>query len=88
MQAAPPLPHHLKENGYTYNGAMSVGTTTKSLRPPKSSRPRLSAHAKIVLRGRYLAKNSAGTIVETPAKLFWRVTTDIAQAERPLDGHH
>jgi ribonucleoside-diphosphate reductase alpha chain len=45
-------------------------------------RPRLSAHAKIVLRGRYLAKNIAGTIVETPAQLFWRVATDIAKAER------
>ncbi len=61
---------------------MSVRTTTKSLRPPKSSRLRLSAHAKIVLRGRYLAKNAAGTIVETPAQLFWRVATDIAKAER------
>ena len=61
---------------------MSVRTTTKPLRPPKSSRLRLSAHAKIVLRGRYLAKNAAGTIVETPAQLFWRVATDIAQAER------
>ena len=67
---------------------MSVRTTTKPLRPPKSSRLRLSAHAKIVLRGRYLAKNAAGTIVETPAQLFWRVATDIAQAERlyPIAG--
>jgi len=65
-----------------YNGAMSVKKTTMSLRPPQSPRLRLSAHAKIVLRGRYLAKNTAGTIVETPAQLFWRVATDIAQAER------
>ena len=61
---------------------MSVNKTTTALRLPKFSRLRLSAHAKIVLRGRYLAKNSAGTIIETPAQLFWRVATDIAQAER------
>ena len=61
---------------------MSVKKTTTSSRPPQSPRLRLSAHAKIVLRGRYLAKNSAGTIIETPTQLFWRVATDIAQAER------
>ena len=61
---------------------MSVKKTTRSSRPPQPPGLRLSAHAKIVLRGRYLAKNRAGTIVETPAQLFWRVATDIAQAER------
>jgi ribonucleoside-diphosphate reductase alpha chain len=61
---------------------MSVNKTTTSSRPPQSPRLRLSANAKIVLRGRYLAKNSAGTIVETPAQLLWRVATDIAKAER------
>lgn len=61
---------------------MSVKKTTTSSRPPLSTRLRLSAHAKLVLRGRYLAKNNAGRIVETPAQLFWRVATDIAQAER------
>jgi ribonucleoside-diphosphate reductase alpha chain len=61
---------------------MSVKKTTTSSRPPLSPRLRLSAHAKIVLRGRYLAKNTAGTIVETPPQLFWRVATDVAQAER------
>ncbi|MBU6434791.1 MAG: hypothetical protein KJS98_15905, partial [Nitrospirae bacterium] len=61
---------------------MSVKKTGTSSRPPQSPRLRLSAHAKIVLGGRYLAKNATGTIVETPAQLFWRVATDIAQAER------
>ncbi len=61
---------------------MSVKKTTMSSRPPLFPRLRLSAHAKIVLRERYLAKNTAGTIVETPAQLFWRVASDIAQAER------
>ena len=71
-----------------YNCAMSVKKTTTLSRPPLSTRLRLSAHAKLVLRGRYLAKNNAGTIVETPAQLFWRVATDIAQAERlyPIAG--
>lgn len=61
---------------------MSVKPTTRTSRPPQSPQLRLSDHAKIVLRGRYLAKNAAGTIVETPAQLLWRVASDIAQAER------
>lgn len=61
---------------------MSAKKTRTSSRPPQSPRLRLSANATIVLRERYLAKNFAGTIVETPAQLFWRVATDIAQAER------
>jgi ribonucleoside-diphosphate reductase alpha chain len=83
MQAAPSL-LHLPSIWLlpVYNDAMSVKKTTTSSRPPLSPRLRLSAHAKIVLRGRYLAKNTAGTIVETPPQLFWRVATDIAQAER------
>jgi ribonucleoside-diphosphate reductase alpha chain len=65
-----------------YTATMSVKKTTSPSHPPLSPRLRLSSHAKIVLRRRYLAKNAAGTIVETPAQLFWRVATDIAQAER------
>lgn len=60
---------------------MSVKKTTSS-RPPQAPRLRLSDHAKIVLRGRYLAKNDTGRIIEAPAQLLWRVATDIAQAER------
>ena len=47
-----------------------------------SIRRRRINQASIVLQERYLAKNAAGTIVETPAQLFWRVATDIAQAAR------
>jgi ribonucleoside-diphosphate reductase alpha chain len=61
---------------------MPVSMTTSSSHPPLSPRLRLSAHANIVLRRRYLAKNAAGTVIETPAQLFWRVATDIAKAER------
>jgi ribonucleoside-diphosphate reductase alpha chain len=49
--------------------------------PPKRPRLHLSAHADVILRGRYLTKKVAGTIVETPAQLFWRVATDITPAE-------
>jgi ribonucleoside-diphosphate reductase alpha chain len=61
---------------------MSIDRTNPISRVPQSPRLRLSTHAKTVLRGRYLAKNSAGTIIETPAQLFWRVANDIAKAER------
>src|SRR6195256_1084758 len=65
-----------------YNSTMSVKNMTMPSCPPKRPRLHLSAHANVILRGRYLAKNTAGTIVETPAQLFWRVATDIARAER------
>ena len=61
---------------------MSIDKTNPISRVPQSPQLRLSTHAKTVLRGRYLAKNSAGTIIETPAQLFWRVANDIAKAER------
>ena len=43
---------------------------------------RLSSNALTVLRRRYLQKNAAGKPVETPAQMFWRVATNLAQAER------
>lgn len=45
-------------------------------------RPALSDNALTVLRKRYLRKNAAGTVVETPDQLFRRVAANIAQAER------
>jgi len=83
-----PYPHRSIRLRPVYDDAMSVKKTTSALPPSGFPRLRLSAHAKIVLRGRYLAKNCAGTIDETPAQLFWRVARDIAQAERlyPLAG--
>jgi ribonucleoside-diphosphate reductase alpha chain len=61
---------------------MSRKKTTARPDPPHYPRLRLSAQANTVLRARYLARNRAGTIVETPRQLFWRVATDIAQAEQ------
>lgn len=43
--------------------------------------PRLSANARTVLRQRYLARDPAGKICETPAEMFRRVARDIAAAE-------
>ncbi|TKB75585.1 MAG: adenosylcobalamin-dependent ribonucleoside-diphosphate reductase [Nitrospira sp.] len=83
MQAAPVFPYWSSISiRPVYTIRMSIKKTPIALRPPQSPRLRLSAHAKIVLRGRYQAKNQSGTITETPAQLFWRVATDIAQAER------
>ncbi|HSS31488.1 MAG TPA: adenosylcobalamin-dependent ribonucleoside-diphosphate reductase [Nitrospiraceae bacterium] len=65
-----------------YNSTMAVKKMTASSCPPKRPRLRLSAHANVILRGRYLGRNVAGTIVETAAQLFWRVATDIARAEQ------
>jgi len=65
-----------------YNDTMSGKKTTTRPDLPQYPRLRLSAQAKIVLRARYLAKNMTGMIVETPKQLFWRVATDVAQAER------
>jgi len=41
----------------------------------------LSDNAKIVLRKRYLLKDTNGELKETPEQLFERVSNDIAQAD-------
>ena len=59
----------------------------RSSRPVRSAPPatpvaRLSQEAKIVLRRRYLAKNHHGAVAETIPQLFWRIATDVAEAEQ------
>ncbi|MBX7244946.1 MAG: vitamin B12-dependent ribonucleotide reductase [Candidatus Sumerlaeaceae bacterium] len=49
--------------------------------PGKAVEPAFSANAVTVLNKRYLKKNDAGELVETPAELVWRVAANIAQAE-------
>lgn len=49
--------------------------------PAPEIRPTLSANGLTVLRQRYLARNSHGTVIESPAQLFHRVARDIAAAE-------
>ncbi len=49
---------------------------------PTSPLPRLSPQAKIVLRRRYLARDSRGVVTESAPQLLWRIASDIAQAEQ------
>ncbi|MHB8584478.1 MAG: ribonucleotide reductase N-terminal alpha domain-containing protein [Thermoplasmatota archaeon] len=66
-----------------------MATETKEIRGPKTAdklrgeiAPQISDNARTVLERRYLAKAEDGkTILETPAELFWRVASNIAQAE-------
>ncbi len=48
--------------------------------------PKLSPNALTVLRRRYLAKDSAGNPIETPAHLFRRVADNMAEAEHFYSG--
>ncbi len=49
--------------------------------------PALSENALTVLHRRYLRKNAAGHIIETPEQMFRRVAANIAQAERRYRPH-
>ncbi len=48
---------------------------------PPGSQPVLSDNAKAVLAHRYLVRDGKGRIVESPAELFWRVASMVADAE-------
>jgi ribonucleoside-diphosphate reductase alpha chain len=43
--------------------------------------PHLTPHAITVLEKRYLKKDEKGRVIETPEEMFWRVATNIAEAE-------
>ena len=49
--------------------------------PPPGRVPELSKNALAVLRSRYLVKDQQGKCIETPAQLFSRVASLVAQAE-------
>jgi len=49
--------------------------------PPPSEAPELTENALTVLQSRYLIKDNQGNCIETPAQLFSRVASLIAQAE-------
>jgi len=48
---------------------------------PFSRKPRLTAHAHLVLRRRYLRRNADNRVIETPARMFTRVAKVVAQAD-------
>jgi ribonucleoside-diphosphate reductase alpha chain len=49
--------------------------------PPPGNAPVLSENALTVLQNRYLIKNNQGKCIETPAQLFSRVASIVAEAE-------
>ncbi|MDY6852324.1 MAG: adenosylcobalamin-dependent ribonucleoside-diphosphate reductase, partial [Thermodesulfobacteriota bacterium] len=48
---------------------------------PFSRTPRLTAHAHLVLRRRYLRRNADNRVIETPARMFARVAKVVAQTD-------
>ena len=66
---------------------MRSARTARSSTPPATPVPRLSPEAKIVLRSRYLIKNDRGRVTETTPQLFWRIASDVAQAEQLYPAH-
>src|SRR5437016_8638254 len=70
MQAAPFVPQHTQSISFCQNIIVrcSVEKMTMPSCPPKRPRLHLSAYADVILRGRYLTKKVAVTIVETPPK--------------------
>lgn len=66
---------------------MRSSRTARSSTPPATPVPRLSPEAKIVLRSRYLIKNDRGRVTETTPQLFWRIASDVAQAEQLYPAH-
>ncbi|MBI5560657.1 MAG: vitamin B12-dependent ribonucleotide reductase [Deltaproteobacteria bacterium] len=53
------------------------------------SRPKadISENGRRVLEKRYLKKDTAGRVIETPEDMFWRVSRNIAEAEKNYDPH-
>jgi len=69
-----------------------VAPRIQSVVPKKSKKIKtvlmLSANTKKVLEKRYLKKDTSGKVIETPEKLFRRVATHIAKAEKRYKSQH
>jgi ribonucleoside-diphosphate reductase alpha chain len=50
--------------------------------PPNLLQPNIPPNGLTVLAHRYLLRDAQGTVCESPADLFWRVATHIAEGER------
>lgn len=48
--------------------------------------PSFTPNAEMVLRKRYLKRNSEGEVQETPSEMLWRVASCVAEAESEWDG--
>ncbi|MEO1698001.1 MAG: adenosylcobalamin-dependent ribonucleoside-diphosphate reductase [Planctomycetota bacterium] len=58
----------------------------EALDPPADfPEPDLTENARTVLERRYLIRDEAGALVETPRQLFWRVARTVARAELTYD---
>src|SRR3990170_668980 len=59
------------------SGTTAYGTDPVTGEPE----PQLTPNAMAVLERRYLQRNEAGKVIETPKELFWRVARNLAEAE-------
>ncbi len=72
LAVMPPAPHP----------SSAAAAPPPRLPPPADlPEPRLGENARKVLANRYLAKDAAGRVAETPRELFWRVAAAVAAPE-------
>ena len=60
----------------------SILTAKEMPRPKNLTQPQMSSNARIVLEKRYLKKDKTGKNIESPQDLYWRVASNISQADR------
>jgi len=48
--------------------------------------PSFSPNAEMVLKKRYLSRDSDGEVLETPSEMLWRVASNVSEAELSWDG--
>ena len=60
----------------------SILTAKEMSRPKNLTQPQMSENAATVLEKRYLKKDKDGNATESPQDLYWRVASNISQADR------